>query len=126
MNAGFVFRVILALILLAGVAGVAVFAYNAGVTQGLVQSGNLPETAPGIVPYRYVGGPFFYGWWGFPFLGCLFPLLLFVLFFLVFRGLFWGGPWRWGGSRGYWGGRDVPPQFEEWHRRAHESKTTQL
>jgi hypothetical protein len=38
-------------------------------------------------------------------------------FFVVLRGLVWGGPWR--GGRGYYRYDGVPPAFEEWHRRAH-------
>jgi len=37
------------------------------------------------------------------------------------RGLFWGGHWR---RRRYYGGPyDLPPAFDEWHRRAHERMT---
>jgi len=53
---------------------------------------------------------------------------LFWLFFwlLLIRGLFWGpyGGWRsWRGGRGrYYAGRleDLPADFDDWHRRAHE------
>ena len=130
-----VFRVLAALALIAGVAAVGVLAYNAGVAQGLAQSGEivLPEPGTGPVPYSYYGGPFFFHrpfGFGFGFLGCLFPLLLFFLFFALLRGFLWRGPWGWGhhgwGPRGPCG-KDIPPMwrerahgvFEEWHRQAH-------
>ena len=92
---------------------VGVFAYNAGVTQGIAQAGQAAG-APGMfVPY---------GWhrpWGF---GFFFPFLFFGLWFLALRGLFWGGGWR--HHRCYGGGYyDLPPAFDEWHRRAHERMT---
>jgi hypothetical protein len=47
---------------------------------------------------------------------------IFWIFFwlLLIRGLFWGRPW---GRRGrYYHGRleDLPADFDDWHRRAHE------
>jgi hypothetical protein len=52
---------------------------------------------------------------------------LFWLFFwlLLIRGLFWRSPsgWRGRGRRGrYYAGRleDLPADFDDWHRRAHE------
>ena len=47
----------------------------------------------------------------------LFPLLGLLLILALVRGLFWrgrcaGGAWKHG----------VPPAFEEWHRRAHQSQ----
>jgi hypothetical protein len=88
------------------------FAYNAGVAHGaasvqLAQGGAAP-----LPPYGY-------GWyrpWGFGFFG---PFLFIVLWFVLLRGLFWGGPWRryrcYGG--GYYDGRTM---FDQLHRRAHE------
>jgi hypothetical protein len=87
-------------------------AYNAGISAGLAQSGRVAAVPP-------------YGWhpWGWyhPF-GFLFPLLFLGFWFFMARLLFWGGPWRrrWYGD--YYRDRDaIPPMFEEWHRRAHES-----
>ena len=98
--------------LLAVVIGVA--AYNAGVSHGLAQQ--IAVSAPGAYPYPYP-------WprpWGFGF-GFFFPLLF---GFLLLRLLFWGG---YGHRRcrrgpGFYGAGpyDVPPGFDEWHRRAHE------
>ena len=129
MNGNIGLRIVAALVLIAAVAGVAFFAFQAGVAQGSPITVQSPsgETAP--LPYPYYGygmpfhGPFGFGY-GF---GCFGPLLGFFLIFLAFRFLFWGprwghrgmhGPWRHG-----WGEGGVPPMFEEWHKRAHEPKT---
>ena len=92
---------------------VGVLAYNAGVANGLAQTGQAVG-GPGAF------GP--YGWyrpWGF---GFFFPFLFFGLWFLALRALFWGGPWR--RYRCYGGAfHEVPPAFDEWHRRAHERMT---
>ena len=101
--------VVLTVALVAAVVGFT--AFNAGVSHGLAISGRI--AAPG--PYA----PYVYGWyrpWGFGF-G---PLLFLVLFFVIARGFWWGGPWR----RRFYGSRyDFPLAFEEWHRRAHERMT---
>ena len=100
---------VLAILLLSALA--AVIAYNLGVSHGLAQQ--IAAQGGQLPPY----GP--YGWyrpWGF---GFGFPILFFVLiWFVVMRGVFWGGRWR----RGYYDGgwRGVPPVFDEWHRQAHE------
>jgi len=87
----------------------AIVAYNMGVSHGLAQQ--LAAQGTQLPPYPYP-----YGWyrpWGFGF-----PLLFFVLIWLVIgRSLFWGRRWR----HGYYAsGHSVPPAFEDWHRRAHE------
>ena len=104
---------VLLAVLLAGVIGVA--AYNAGVSHGLAVQ--VPAAA-GAYPYPHYWHP-----WGF-----FFPILF---GFLLLRLVFWGGHRRWYG-RGYHGGGyygrgcygggygDVPPAFDEWHRRAHQ------
>jgi hypothetical protein len=91
-------------VVLAAVAGVV--AYNVGVSHGLAQ-GAIAQGTPGAYGWGY--RPFGFGF-GFPF----FFLLVWVL---LFRGLFWGGPWR---RRWYYGAPDTPGAFEDWHRRAHE------
>jgi len=97
-------------------------AYQAGLAQGLAQSGQ-PGDQPRPGPYYY--GPWGYGWvgHGFGFFGgFLFMLFFIFLIFAVLRGL-----WFWGrGGPGHWhrgpSGAGAPPWFEEWHRRAHEGK----
>jgi hypothetical protein len=88
------------------------YAYHMGVAEGLAESGKLPAAA--AVPYLYHGhyghGPFFFG-------PPLFVLLFLFLLVGALRRAFWGGRWAHAGACG--GG--VPPRFEEWHRRAHES-----
>ena len=122
MNGRIIFRIFLAIALLAVVAGLGIYAYNLGIAQGLVQSGKLPAPAVGMAPYPYYGGPFFFHPFGFPGLFCLVPLLFFILFGLLFRGVFWHGGWHGGRHPGYWE-NGVPPRFDEWHRRAHEPKS---
>jgi hypothetical protein len=94
-------------------------AYNVGVSHGVAigavaPGASAPSAAP-AAPYFY--GPYPYGWyrpWGFGF-G---PIVFVLFWFLVFRFAFWGGMHR---RRWYYRGpHDVPPSFEEWHRRAHE------
>jgi hypothetical protein len=98
-----VVALILVAVALAGVVGTT--AYRAGLARGLADAGNVPG------PWLY-HGPF---WYPGPFT-FLFPLLGLLLILVLVRGLFWrgwcaSGPWKSG----------VPPVFEEWHRRAHES-----
>ena len=96
--------------------GIGFGAYNYGVSQGIA---NSPQVAAAIrdgghaaSPYPWHHGPFGFGFFPFfPFFGILF-------FFLIARLIFWGRPWR--GHRGWDGPYDVPPMFDEWHRRAHE------
>ncbi len=125
------------LLVVAVLAGIGVMAYNAGVAQGLVTSGQVvvpqagaPETGAQAVPYarHFMWAPFGFGFGFFGILRVLFGLfigllVLGLIFRLVFGGLF--GWRRWGrfGGPGHWqeGGvpGGVPPMFEEWHRRAH-------
>jgi hypothetical protein len=129
MNGNVGLRIVAALVLIAAVAGVAFFAFQAGVAQGSPITLQSPsgETQPLPYPYYGYGMPFHrpFGF-GFGFLGCLIPLFLFFLLFGAFRFLLWGPRWGWG-SRGPWrhGWREggVPPMFEEWHKRAHGQST---
>jgi hypothetical protein len=123
MNRGFGIRLIAGLVLLAALAGLAYFAFNAGMARGVAlntgESGNLPEGAYGYGRPYYWHAPFFAP---FGFLGCLLPLFLIFLVFGSVRWLFWGRPWgmhHHGPWRGRWNGESVPPMFAEWHRRAH-------
>jgi hypothetical protein len=130
MNEKIGLRILSALVLVAAIAGIAFFAFRAGVDQGSPITIEAPsgEAVPAPYPYYGYGAPFHrpYGW-GFGF-GCLVPLLVLFLFFIAlrsFRWLFWGPRWGWGhphGGHGPWGRHwenGVPPMFEEWHKRAH-------
>jgi hypothetical protein len=125
-------RVLAALVLIAAILGIGVYAYNIGIAQGLTQKLPVAQTGgPVQMPYMYYGHPFF--GFGFGLLGCLVPLFLFFLVFGSLRALFWHGPMGWGRMhmhRRHWGWRDendkddkddkdIPPFFAEWHRRAH-------
>ncbi|MDE3091146.1 MAG: hypothetical protein KGJ80_17360 [Chloroflexota bacterium] len=125
MNGRFVLGVLLAVVLIVGAVGVGVYAYNAGVAQGMIESGKVVAPATGVAPYPYYGGPFSFHpfGWGFGFLGCLFPLLFFFLFFGLMRAIFWGGRWGWRHHRHWENG--APPMVEEWHRKMHEQQTPQ-
>ena len=91
-------------------------AYQAGVAQGVEQSGKIVAPPSGGYPYPYP----YYGWhrpWGFGFF--VFPLF-FLFWFLVVRGLFWRRRAWYGGYGAYGGGCGPRHHFEEWHRQAHE------
>jgi hypothetical protein len=133
MNRSIVFRLILTLVLLVVVAGLGIFAYNAGVAQGLAQNiqaaGAAGAKSAQPLPYPYYGMPFAhpYGFPGFGFLGCLIPLFLLFIFFGLMRAIIWRGPHEWRHHRMHgWHGGDgeegLPPMFAEWHRRAHGEK----
>ena len=131
MNGKIVFRIVSSivafLILIAAIAGIAYFAYQAGVVHGSPVTIQAPSGESAPVPYPFYG----YGY-GMPFhrpfgfgLGCFGPLIvLFLLFFALraFRMIFWGPHWGWGHHHGMWRGHGengVPPMFDEWHKRAH-------
>ena len=142
MNRRVVLGIFVVLLLVVVAVGAGGLAYRIGIAQGLAANPQLvaPQGNGGVpvVPYYY-GMPGFYGrpfgWGGFGFLSCLFPLLGIFLFFALLRAIFWGG--HWGGRRGWgrhgWGGPDgqdfgpggqgVPPKFSEWHKRAHGEQT---
>ena len=127
MNDKIGLRILSALILVAAIAGIAFFAFRAGVAQGSPVTIEAPSGESIPAPYPYYGygyGRPFYHPFGFGF-GCFGPLLVLLLLFLAlrsFRLLFWGPRWGWGhhGPWRYgWGERGVPPMFDEWHKRAH-------
>jgi hypothetical protein len=131
-NGRFLLGILLGLLLFGLIAGIGWYAYNIGVAQGLVESGNLvPSTteggvvppAPYVMPFGFHNAYAFHRPFGFGFglLGCLVPILFLLLIFALFRLLFrpfWGGPWR----RGGWDTADgeIPQGVREWHRRMHE------
>ena len=95
---------ILTVLLLGGIAGTA---YQAGLAQG---AAGAAGTAVAAYPWVH---PFFFG---FGFLGFLFPLFFLFLIFGLMRAAFWGG--RWG--HGYGGHEGRSRMLDEWHRQAHE------
>ena len=125
-NAGL--RIVSALVLIAAIAGIAYFAFQAGVAQGSPISIEAPSGESVPAPYPYYGygyGPFHrpFGF-GFGFFGFLLLLFLFFAAMRAFRFLFWGPRWGWGHHHGHgsWGRQwenEVPPMFEEWHKRSH-------
>ena len=125
MNGNVGLRIVAALVLVAAIAGIAYFAFQAGVAQGSPITLEAPsgETAPMPYPYYGWGGPFHRPWgFGFGFFGFLLLLFLFFAALRAFRFLFWGPRWGWGHHYGPWGRsweNGVPPMFEEWHKRAH-------
>lgn len=123
MNGKIGLRIISALVLIAAIAGIAFFAYQAGMAQGSPVTIEAPsgESVPAPYPYYGYGMRYHPFAWG---LGCLIPLFgvfLLVLALKAFRFAVWGPRWGWGGHRGHWGERSVPPMFEEWHKRAHNT-----
>jgi hypothetical protein len=116
-------RVLVALVLVAAIIGIGVYAYNIGMAQGLAQKIPVPAGESLQMPYLHYGHPFF--GFGFGLLGCLVPLFLLFLVFGSLRALFWHGPMGWSHMRRrHWGwndenNKDIPPFFSEWHRRVH-------
>jgi hypothetical protein len=125
-----VFRIIAGLVLLAAIAGIAFFAYQAGVTHGVAANIQLPATGDRLPFYPHYGvRPFM----GFGFFGVLFAFFLLFMAFGALRRMIWGP--RWGmrhmghGPMGNnpmghspWG-EGVHPMFAEMHRRAHAAET---
>jgi hypothetical protein len=122
-------RIVSGLVLIAVIAGIGFFAYQAGIAKGSPVTVEAPSGESVPAPYYGYGYgmPFHRGHYGFGF-GCFGPLLaLFLLFAALkaFRFAFWGPRWGWGGhhhgpwSRHGWSERGVPTRFEEWHKKAH-------
>ena len=125
MNGTTGLRFLSALVLVAAIAGIAFFAFQAGVSRGSPITIEAPsgETAP--MPYPVYGygmrhhHPFGFG---FGFFGFLILLFLFFAALRAFRFLFWGPRWGGGHHHGPWGRgweNGIPPMFEEWHKKAH-------
>src|SRR3954471_20974996 len=130
MTKHIVFRILAGLVLLAAIAGIAFFAFNAGVMHGASLNIQAPtaQTEGQPMPHYGYGMPFHhpFPFFGFGCFGLLIPLFLLFLAFGAMRRMLWGshwghhmhmhhGPW---GDKGHWG-EGVPPMFAEWHKRAH-------
>ena len=131
MNGKIGLRIVSTLVLIAAIAGIAFFAFRAGVAQGSPITIEAPSGESAPVPYPHYGygyGMRFHHPFGFG-LGCfgiLIPLFLFFLALKAFRFAFWGPRWGWGHHgpwRHSWGERGVPPMFDEWHKKAHNIPT---
>jgi hypothetical protein len=123
------------LVLLAAIAGIAFFAFNAGMARGTTLNIQAPAPQAGgqpVPPVPFYGYGMPYSWHPFPFFGfgcfgVLIPLFLLFLAFGAARRMLWGP--RWGmhhmHHHGPWGDKGpgspdfVPPMFAEWHKRAH-------
>jgi hypothetical protein len=116
--------ILIALFALVILAGVAFIGYRIGMVanrdsmDGPIQwwgySGRMPFHLSGRMPFM--------GFFGFPLLGCLGPLVIFLLIGLVFRAIFWRPGRFWGRHwvKGEWS-EEVPPHFTEWHRKMHQA-----
>ena len=128
MNGKIALRIVSGLVLLAAIAAIGFFAFQAGVAQGSPITLEAPtgESVPAPSPYNGYGyGPRFHHPFGFGF-GCLVPILaifLLVLALKSFRVMMWGPRWGWGHRHGHWGEHGVPPMFEQWHKKMHGEAT---
>jgi len=124
MNEKIGLRVVSVLVLIAAIAGIGFFAYQAGVANGSPISIEAPAGDTNVVPVPHYG----YGYgmryhpfgFGFGCFGILIPLFLFFLAMKAVRFIFWGP--RFGHHMGHWGRRwegGAPSMFDEWHKRAH-------
>ena len=126
MNGKIALRVVSGLVLLAVIAAIGFFAFQAGVAKGSPITIEAPSGESVPAPYPHFG----YGYgmrphhpFGFGF-GCLIPLVgvfLLVLALKSFRVMMWGPRWGWGHR--HWGEHGAPPMFEEWHKKAHGEAT---
>ena len=132
-----VLRIVAGLVLLAAIAGIAFFAYQAGVTHA--GTANIQVPASGTTYPLMYWHPFF----GFGLFGLFIGLFLICLAFSALRLMLFGPRWGWRhmrhsmrwhgmdehaaeghdrmGRHGPWG-EDVPPMVAEWHRRMHEQQ----
>ncbi len=102
MNGRTIAAIVLTLLLVGGAAAIGVTAYNAGVTQGLVDSGQV-VVAPGYPVGPYVGG-YGYGHGGFGFFGFLGTLLFIFIIIGLLRAVLGGGRGHGGWGRSGWDG----------------------
>ena len=125
MNGRTIARILLVIVLVGGAISLGVGAYNAGVSAGLAQTGQVVVTPAGVpvAPVApYVGYGWGYGWGfghGFGFFGFLGTILVFFLFIGLLRAAF-------GGSRRGSGGPGGPGGWRsDWHRDAWQERVRQ-
>lgn len=118
------FSLVLGLVLLTILGGMAVGVYNAGVSAGLAQAGAVGAGA--AAPYVYGWG--FHPFFGFGFLGLLFPILFLFLIFGLIRAAMGGGRRHqgWQGGPGWQEGwrSERERYMADMHRRFHEAEGT--
>lgn len=121
MNGRFVARVLVFFVLVVALVGLGIYVYQVGMAQGLAQADKVPAPSTVPIPTPYGVGPYFYRpWgWGFGCFGLLIPLLILLVIFSVIRTVLWGGHLR---RRGWMMEGNVPPMFDEWHKKAHEKQ----
>ena len=132
MSRHIVFRILAGLVLLAAMAGLGFFAYQAGIAHGVAANIQVSTADTNGSTYLYRGMPYghFMGFPGFGLFRLLIPLFLLFLAFGALRRLIWGP--RWGmrhmghGPMGHgpWG-EGVHPMFAEMHRRAHAAQANE-
>ena len=120
MNGRTFARILLAIVLIGAAIGLGVTSYNAGVSAGLVQSGQVvvrPDGVPIAPVAPYVG----YGWgWGWGIGHGFFSFFGTILFFFLFLGLLRAA---FGGHRRGWGGPGGPDgRHGDWRRDAWEQR----
>jgi hypothetical protein len=133
MNGRTIAGILLAVVLIGVGITVGVTAYNAGVSAGLAQTGQVVVTTGGepvgtVAPYVGWG----WGWGhGFGFFGFLGFFLFLILLFALFRAAFgfrrgWGGPWggSWGqrGPNGDWRMNAWEDRMREAHDALHREQ----
>ena len=121
-----VFRIIAGLVLLAAIAGLGFFAYQAGVAHGVAANIQVSGTqvAGSSESFHRMAYGHFMGFPGIGIFGLLFVFFLLCLAFGAMRRLIWGPRW---GMRHMGHGRmgqgpwseGVPPMFAEMHRKMH-------
>lgn len=105
------FRVIVGALAIVLLAGVALLSYNLGAARGIVEGACMVATPDSGAQ----SAPAWPRAWGLGLGFGLVPLFFILFWILTFRGFFWRRGWGW---RGYRHCGDVPPSFDEWHRRA--------
>ena len=119
----FVFRIVMAVVLVVVFFAGVSFAFRTGVEKGLVMTAQTGEGSTRLAPWIGPGYPMMGGYhFGLfnPF-GFLIGLFLLFIFFGVLRRMLWGGMHRGHAMHaGRWMEKDVPPFFTQWHNRSHE------
>jgi hypothetical protein len=115
------YRILAGVLLLAAIAGIGWFAYQAGLNSTQAAAVQLPAVENGM-PYY----PHFFFHPLMTFFGVIIVLCLVGFAFRSMRFMLWGPRWygrrfdrfSWRHHR-HWDGEGVPPMVEEWHRRMH-------